>query len=144
MTSSAPRDSGYRFPSEIISRAVWLYHRFGLSFRAVEDLLGRTRGHRLVRDDPAVVSDLRARLRRTLRRRRMGDRWHLDELFVTIQGRRPYLWRAVDQDGAVLDILVQPRRNRPAAARFFRTQLKGQGRPGVPGLVRRFEPDSSS
>ncbi len=58
----------------------------------------------------------------------MGDTWYLDELFVTIQGRRQYLWRAVDQDGDVIDILVQPRRDRHAAARFFRTLLKGQGR----------------
>ena len=58
---------------------------------------------------------------------RLGDTWHLDELFVTIQGERQYLWRAVDQDGDVLDILVQPRRNRRAAERFFRKLLKGQG-----------------
>ncbi len=66
---------------------------------------------------------------RTLKRRegRLGDTWHLDELFVTIQGERQYLWRAVDQDGDVLDILVQPRRNRRAAERFFRKLLKGQG-----------------
>ena len=67
---------------------------------------------------------------RSLRKRqgRLGDTWHLDELFVTIQGRRQYLWRAVDQDGDVIDILVQPRRDRRAAERFFRKLLKGQGR----------------
>ena len=58
----------------------------------------------------------------------MGDTWYLDELFVTIQGQRQYLWRAVDEDGDVIDILVQSRRDRRAAARFFRTLLKGQGR----------------
>ena len=58
----------------------------------------------------------------------MGDTWYLDELFVTIQGQRQYLWRAVDQDGDVIDILVQPRRNRRAAKRFFRKLLKDQGR----------------
>ena len=65
----------------------------------------------------------------TLKRRegRLGDTWYLDELFVTIQGQRQYLWRAVDQDGDVIDILVQPRRNRQAAKRFFRKLLKGQG-----------------
>ena len=65
---------------------------------------------------------------RQLRRRRgrMGDTWHLDEVFVTIQGRQQYLWRAVDEDGDVLDILVQPRRNRHAAVRFFRRLLKNQ------------------
>ena len=56
----------------------------------------------------------------------MGDTWHLDEVFVTIQGRQQYLWRAVDEDGDVLDILVQPRRNRHAAVRFFRRLLKNQ------------------
>ena len=58
----------------------------------------------------------------------MGDTWYLDELFVTIQGQRRYLWRAVDQDGDVIDILVQSRRDRRAATRFFRKLLKGQGR----------------
>ncbi len=66
------------------------------------------------------------RLRR--RRGRLGDTWYLDELFVTIRGQRQYLWRAVDQDGDVIDILVQSRRDRRAAARFFRKLLKGQGR----------------
>jgi len=60
--------------------------------------------------------------------RRMGDTWHLDELFVKIQGRQQYLWRAVDEDGDVIEILVQSRRNRLAAIRFFRKLLKGQGR----------------
>ena len=66
------------------------------------------------------------RLRR--QRSRMGDTWYLDELFVNIQGRRQYLWRAVDQDGDLIDILVQSRRDRCAAARFFRKLLKAQGR----------------
>ena len=57
----------------------------------------------------------------------MGDTWHLDELFVNIQGRRHYLWRAVDQDGDVIDILVQRHRNTRAAKRFFCKLLKGQG-----------------
>src|SRR5574341_1031088 len=67
---------------------------------------------------------------RQLRRRqgRLGDTWYLDELFVTIQGRQQYLWRAVDQDGDVIDILLQPRRDRRAAARFCRKLLKSQGR----------------
>ncbi len=62
------------------------------------------------------------------RRGRQGDTWHLDELFVKIRGRQQYLWRAVDEDGDVLDILVQSRRNRQAAKRFFRKLLKRQGR----------------
>ena len=66
------------------------------------------------------------RLRR--RRGRLGDTWHLDEVFVTIQGRHQYLWRAVDEGGDVLDILVPSHRNRRAAVRFFRKLLKAQGR----------------
>ena len=78
-----------------------------------------------------LVRSTRARLRR--RRGRLGVTWHLDELFVKIQGRRRYLWRAVDQDGDVIDILVQSRRDRRAATRFFRKQLKTQGR--APGRL---------
>ena len=123
-----PSYRGYRFPPDIISHAVWLYHRFALSFRDVEDLLAR-RGVDVTYE--AIRKWCRrfgleyaGRLRR--RRGRLGDTWHLDEVFVTIQGRQQYLWRAVDEAGDVLDILVQPRRNRHAAVRFFRTLLKNQ------------------
>ena len=121
---------GYRFPPEIISHAVWLYHRFCLSFRDVEDLLaerGVTVSYEAIRQ---WCQTFGLDYARTLRRRRgrMGDTWYLDELFVTIQGRQQYLWRAVDQDGDVIDILVQSRRDRRAAVRFFRKLLKGQGR----------------
>ena len=130
MTSQAPSYHGYRFPPEIISHAVWLYHRFCLSFRDVEDLLaqrGITVTYETIRHWCQTFGpDYARRLRR--RRGRLGDTWHLDELFVNIQGRRQYLWRAVDQDGDVIDILVQSRRNRGAAARFFRKLLKAQGR----------------
>ena len=129
MTSQAPNYHGYRFPPEIISHAIWLYHRFGLSFRDVEDLLAQrdiTVTYETIRQWCQRFGPVYARrLRR--RRGRMGDTWHLDELFVTIQGRQQYLWRAVDEDGDVIDILVQSRRNRPAAVRFFRKLLKGQG-----------------
>ena len=130
MTNESPSYHGYRFPSEIISDAVWLYHRFGLSFRDTEDLLAQ-------RNVTVTYETIRRWCRtfgpqyaRALRRRRgqMGDTWYLDELFVTIQGRRQYLWRAVDEDGDVIDILVQSRRNRRAAERFFRKLLKSQGR----------------
>ena len=91
---------GYRFPPEIISHAVWLYHRFCLSFRD-EDLLaqrGITVTYETIRQWCQNFGlDYARRLRR--RRGRMGDTWYLDELFVTIQGQRQYLWRAVDQDG---------------------------------------------
>ena len=118
-----PSYRGYRFPPEIISHAVWLYHRFALSFRDVEDFLA----HRGVdvtyeairkwcrRFGPEYAGRLRCR------RGRLGDTWHLDELFVTIQGRQQYLCCAVDEDGDVLHILVPPRRNRHAAVRCFRT-----------------------
>ena len=138
MNSPAPSYHGYRFPAEIIAHAVWLYFRFSLSFRDVEDLLAQ-------RDITVTYETIRQWTRtfgrayaRRLRHRRgqLGDTWHLDELFVTINGRQQYLWRAVDEDGDVLDILVQSRRNRRAAVRFFRKLLKKQG-----GLPRRLITD---
>jgi len=127
-----PRCSLYRrhrFPPEIISHAVWLYYRFCLSLRDVEDLLaqrGITVSYESIRQWCSKFGrDYAWRLRR--REGRLGDTWHLDELFVTIGGHRQYLWRAVDQEGAVLDILVQPRRDARAAGRFFRKLLRGQG-----------------
>ena len=130
MRSQSASYHGYRFPPDIISHAVWLYHRFCLSFRDVEDLLaqrGVTVTDETIRQWCQRFGPVHARrLRR--RRGRMGDTWHLDEVFVTIQGRQQYLWRAVDEDGDVLDILVQSHRNRRAAVRFFRTLLKAQGR----------------
>jgi putative transposase len=130
MTREPLRYHGYRFPPEIISHAVWLYHRFGLSFRDVEDLLAE-RGvivtYAAIRQWCLTFGlDYARRLRR--RRGRMGDTWYLDEVFVKIQGRQQYLWHAVDEDGDVIDLLVQSRRNRRAASRFFRKLLKGQGR----------------
>ena len=129
MNSDAPCYHGYRFPPLIISHAVWLYHRFCLSFRDAEDLLAQ-RGievsYETIRQWCRRFGPAYARLLRR-RRGRLGDTWHLDELFVNIQGQRQYLWRAVDQDGSVIDILVQPRRARQDAARFFRKLLKGQG-----------------
>ena len=114
MTSQPPSYRGYRFPSEIISHAVWLYYRFGLSFRDVEDLLaerGITVTYEAIRLWCRTFGlNYARRLRR--RRGRQGDTWYLDELFVKIQGQQQYLWRAVDEDGDVLDILVQSRRNR--------------------------------
>ncbi len=130
MSETTPNYSGHRFPPEIISQAVWLYHRFCLSFRDVEDLLaerGVLVSYEAIRGwCKKFGSEYARRLKR--REGRLGDRWHLDEMFVKIQGRQMYLWRAVDQDGDVLDILVQSRRNRSAAKRFFRKLLKGQGR----------------
>ncbi len=119
---------GYRFPPEIIGHGVWLYHRFCLSFRDVEELLAK-RGiivsYETIRQWCRKFGPEYAR---NLKRRqgRLGDVWHLDEVFVKIRGERHYLWRAVDQDGDVIDILVQRYRNARAATRFFRKLLKGQ------------------
>ncbi len=129
MTSQPSSYRGYCFPSDIISHAVWLYYRFSVSFRDVEDLLaerGVTVTYEAIRQWCRKFGlDYARRLRH--RRGRQGDTWYLDELFLQIQGRRQYLWRAVDEDGDVLDILVQSRRDRRAALRFFRKLLKGQG-----------------
>ncbi len=128
MNTKTSNYHGYRFPPEIISHAVWLYYRFCLSFRDVEDLLaerGVIVSYETIRQWSRKFSvDYARKLKR--REGRLGDTWHLDELFVTIQGQRQYLWRAVDQDGDVLDSLLQPRRDRRAAKRFFRKLLKGQ------------------
>jgi putative transposase len=128
-----PSYRGYRFPPEIISHAVWLYHRFSLSVRDVEDLLaerGITVTYETIRQWCLTFGiDYARRLRS--RRGRQGDTWHLDELFIRIQGRQQYLWQAVDEDGDEIDILVQPRRNRRAAIRFFRKLLKTQGGPSA-------------
>jgi putative transposase len=130
MTSQPPNYHGYRFPPEIISHAVWLHHRLCLSFRDAEDLLaqrGVTVTYETIRQWCQTFGlDYARRLRRG--RGRMGDTWYLDEVLVTIRGQQQYLWRAVDEDGDVVDILVQSRRNRGAATRFFRKLLKGQGR----------------
>ena len=129
MKKPTPSYQRHRFPSEIISHAVWLYHRFCLSFREVEELLaerGITVTYETVRQwCQKFGPDYARKLKK--RQGRLGDTWHLDEVFVSIQGEHQYLWRAVDQDGDTIDILVQRRRNRKAAERFFRRLLKGQG-----------------
>jgi putative transposase len=120
-------DKRHRFPSEIIAHGVWLYFRFCLSYRDVEELLlarGVIVTYEAIRQwcrkfGQAYANQLRCR------RPRPGDTWHLDEVFLTINGQRHYLWRAVDQDGNILDILVQRRRDKKAAKTFFRKLLKG-------------------
>jgi putative transposase len=117
----------HRFPAEIISHCVWLYFRFALSFRDVEEILamrGVVLSYETIREWCLKFGQTYAN---GLRRRspRPGDQWHLDEVFLKINGRLHYLWRAVDQDGDVLDILVQGRRDKKAAKKFFRKLLKG-------------------
>ncbi len=125
--TAAPDYKRHRFPPEIIGHAVWLYFRFALSYRDVEELLAE-RGviltYETVRQWCRKFGQTYAN---TLRRRRPrpGDKWHLDEVFISINGVQHYLWRAVDQDGNVLDILVQPRRDNNAATKFLRKLLKG-------------------
>ena len=128
MKTNAKSYHRYRFPPEIISHSVWLYHRFALSFRDVEELLAK-RGiiltYETIRQWCRKFGPEYARKLK----RRQGDIWHLDEVFVKIRGERHYLWRAVDQDGDLIDILVQRYRNARAARRFFRKPLKGGSTP---------------
>src|SRR4051812_13589330 len=122
--------TGYRFPAEIISHAVWLYFRFPLSLRMVDELLaarGIMVSHETVRQWALKFGQAFAnQIRRGLPR--AGDKWHLDEVVVKITGVTHWLWRAVDQTGMVLDVLVQSRRDKDAAKRLLRKLLKRQCR----------------
>ncbi|GHO68337.1 hypothetical protein KSC_072290 [Ktedonobacter sp. SOSP1-52] len=125
--ATTPDYKGFGFPTEIISHAVWLYFRFSLSFRDVEELLaqrGIVVSYETVRQWCLKFGQMYAN---QLRRRhpRCGDTRHMDEMYLKINGKTRYLWRAVDQNGNMLDILVQSRRNKQAAKRFFRKLLKG-------------------
>src|SRR5262249_4131805 len=130
-TPARARYTGYRFPAEIIGHAVWLYFRFPLGLRMVEELLaarGIIVSHETVRQwahkfGQQFASQIRRRLPRA------GDKWHLDEVVLKICGVKHWLWRAVDQSGIVLDVLVQRRRHKRAAKRLLRKLLKKQMRP---------------
>ncbi len=130
-TPAAPSYAGYRFPAEIISHAVWLYFRFPLSLRMVDELLaarGIIVSHETVRQWALKFGQSFAnQIRRMLPA--AGDKWHMDEVVITISGVKHWLWRAVDQNGRVLDILVQSRRDTRAAKRLLRKLLKKQSRP---------------
>jgi putative transposase len=132
--AAPPRDPlyrGYRFPAEIISHAVWLYFRFHLSRRDIEDLLaerGILVSYEAIRRwchtfGPTLASGLRRC------RRRAAGKWHLDEVQLKIKGQKYWLWRAVDSDGLVLDILVQDRRDQGAAERCLRRVVGGEEAP---------------
>ena len=118
--------AGYRFPPEIIHQTIWLYLRFTLSLRDVEDLLaerGLAVSYETVRRwvnhfGPMFAADLRKR------RQKPHTTWHLDEVYLKIDGRMVYLWRAVDAEGEVLDVLVQSKRNKHAALKLMRKLLK--------------------
>jgi putative transposase len=123
------RYTRHRCPAELISHAVWLYFRFPLSLRMVEEMLaarGIEVSHETVRQwarkfGQSFANQIRRRLPAP------GDKWHLDEVVISIAGQKHWLWRAVDQHGVVLDILVQRRRNAKAAKRLLRKLLKKQG-----------------
>jgi putative transposase len=123
------RYARHRFLAEVISHGVWLYFRFPLSLRMVEEMLaarGILVSHETVRQwalkfGQSFANQIRRRLPAT------GDKWHLDEVVISIAGEKHWLWRAVDQHGVVLDILVQSHRNATAAKRLLRKLLKRQG-----------------
>jgi putative transposase len=130
MPAAKPPYAGHRFPPEVISHTIWLYFRFPLSLRMVEEMLaarGILVSHETVRQwarkfGQGFANQIRRKLPSA------GDKWHLDEVVITIAGKRHWLWRAVDQDGIVLDVLVQSRRDQRAAKRLLRKLLKKQGR----------------
>ena len=119
----------HQFPPEIIRHVVWLYLRFTLSYRDVEELSAErgldvsyeTIRRWVLKFGPAFAGNLRRR------RPRPADTWHLDEMVVSIQGRRMYLWRAVDSEGEILDVLVQPKQDKAAALKLMRKLLKKLG-----------------
>src|ERR1700751_6136240 len=119
----------HRFPSDVIRHAVWLYLRFTLSYRDVEDLLaerGLTVSNESIRRwvlkfGPVIAKNLRAT------RPKAYTRWHLDEMVVSLSGKQLYMWRAVDGEGEVLEILVQPLSDKDAAMRWLRILLRHQG-----------------
>ena len=119
----------HRFPPQVIRHAVGLYLRFTLSLRDVEELLmerGLDVSYETVRRWVAKFGPIFARNLRRLRPR-PADTWHLDKMVVSIGGRRMYLWRAVDSEGEVIDLLVQPRRDARAALKLMRKLLKKHG-----------------
>ena len=127
------RLKGFRYPREIIAYAVWAYHRFPLSTADTEDLLA-ARGVTVSRETIRLWVNRFGRhfadcIRRD--RPRPNDKWHMDEVVITIRGKKHWLWRAIDAKGDVLDILVQARRNAKAAKRFFQRLVSQFGEPRV-------------
>jgi putative transposase len=118
----------FRYPPQIIGHAIWLYHRFTLSFRDIEEILA-SRG--IVVSYESIRQwciKLAPGMARKLKKKQgsLGDQWYLDEVFIKINGQQYYLWRAVDQDGCELDILVTKRRDKEAAIKFFKKLFAGQ------------------
>jgi putative transposase len=124
---------GYRFPRPVVSFAVWAYYRFAMSLRDVEDLMaarGVLISHETIR---AWVNRFGPQMAAQIRRDRpqTSDKWHMDEVVITIRGERHWLWRAVDSRGDVLEILVQSRRNARTAKKFLRKLMRNWGVPRV-------------
>ena len=121
--------AGYRYPAQIISHAVWLYHRFTLSFRDIEELLaarGIVVSYETIRWWCKEYGSIYCYQLKN-KRGQLGDTWYLDEVFIKINGALRYLWRAVDQNSDEIDILVHKRKDKGAAIRFLKRLLKGEG-----------------
>ena len=121
----------HRFPPSIIQYAVWLYYRFNLSIRDVEDLLAERNINVSYESIRLWVNKFGPEFAHRLKRKHQGfgDTYYLDEVFVKIRGKQHYLWRAVDQDGEVIDVYLQERRDAKAAKRFFQRFLRSAGVP---------------
>jgi putative transposase len=133
LPSSFPRLKGFRFPREVVAYAVWAYHRFALSTADVEDLLAE-RGVLVSRETVRLwINRFGRHFADSIRRDRPKprDKWHMDEVVIKISGKKFWLWRAIDPNGDVLDILVQARRNTKAAKRFFSRLVRKFGEPRV-------------
>ena len=131
--TNMPRLKGFRFSREIIAWAVWAYHRFALGTADVEDLLA-ARGVIVSRETVRLwVNRFGRHFADCIRRDRPqpNDKWHMDEVVIMIRGKKHWLWRAIDANGDVLDILVQSRRNAKAARRFFQRLTERFGEPRV-------------
>ena len=129
MNTSTSLYKRHRFPSEIIQYAVWLYYRFNMSHRDIEDLLS-ARGIEVSYESIRLwCNKFGPQYARRLKKRHLGfgDTFYIDEVFVNIRGQQKYLWRAVDQDGEVVDVFLQSRRDAAAAKRFFKRLIRNHG-----------------
>ncbi len=129
MNTSTSLYKRHRFPSEIIQYTVWLYHRFNMSHRDIEDLLAE-RGIEVSYESIRLwCNKFGPQYARRLKKRHLGfgDTFYIDEVFVKIQGKQKYLWRAVDQDGEVVDVFLQSRRDAATAKRFFKRLIRNHG-----------------
>ncbi len=129
MKNSTDPYKRHRFLSDIIQYAAWLYYRFNLSHRDIEDLLAE-RGIEVSYESIRLwCNKFGPHYARRLKRRHrgFGDTFYIDEVFVKIRGQQKYLWRAVDQDGEVIDVFLQARRDGASAKRFFKRLLRNHG-----------------